>query len=245
MDWTIHHKATTISTNADARDGMPGEVYVADFQSAGRGRLDHKWIAPPGVNLMFSVVLDVAGHAPDEISTLPLVAGLAVVNSLKPLMADAHARLSLKWPNDVLADGRKLAGILCERVNDRVVAGIGLNVNQRSFASELADRATSMSAVCGHDFDKDSVLAAVLAELGRQHAAWHERGFAAMHSSFAEFDHLAGRIVSVMQTDSDPEPVSGLCGGIQNDGTLLVGSTRIYAGEAHVSAGCFSRPSPT
>ena len=67
MDWTIHHKATTISTNADARDGMPGEVYVADFQSAGRGRLDHKWIAPPGVNLMFSVMLDVAGHAPDEI----------------------------------------------------------------------------------------------------------------------------------------------------------------------------------
>ena len=235
MKWKIHRKATTMSTNADAHDGEPGDVHVADFQHAGRGRLDHKWIAPPGVNLLFSAVFDVSGRAPEEIATFPLVAGLAAVKALRPMTADAHVPLMLKWPNDVLAGGCKLAGILCERVNDRVIAGMGVNVNQKSFVPELLDGATSLSLIAGRDFDRKAVLDAILAELGRHYAIWREKGFASLHPDFAAFDYLAGRTVSVKQTDSDPEPVTGFCGGIQPDGTLLVNSTRICAGEAHVS----------
>ena len=69
MDWRIHRKDTTASTNLDARFGLHGDVYLADFQTAGRGRLDHRWIAPAGVNLTFSAVMDVSGRPPDEIAT--------------------------------------------------------------------------------------------------------------------------------------------------------------------------------
>ncbi len=233
-DWRIHWKEETGSTNADARTGRPGEAFVADFQSAGRGRLDHRWLAPAGVNLMFSAVLDVTGREPAEVATLPLVVGLATVRALQPLLA--QARLTLKWPNDVLAGERKLAGILCERSDDKVVAGVGVNVNQTSFAPEIADRATSLALLAGKSVDRHAVLDAILAELGAFHVRWREAGFAAIHPEFTAIDHLSGRIVSVLQTDSDPMPVTGLCGGIQPDGTLLVGSTRIYAGEAHVKA---------
>lgn len=232
--WRIVWKNETGSTNADARAGSSGDVHVADFQTAGRGRLDHRWLAPAGVNLMFSAVLDVAGHEPSEIATLPLVAGLAVVRTLQPLLEKSCAKLTLKWPNDVLADGRKLAGILCELCDDRVVAGVGINVNQTSFAPEIADRATSLALLTGNVFERHEVLDKMLAELGRLHARWSETGFAAIHPELAAIDHLSGQMVSILQTDTDPTPVTGLCGGIQQDGTLLVGATRIYAGEAHV-----------
>ena len=209
-------------------------MHVADFQTAGRGRLDHRWLAPAGVNLMFSAVLDVAGHEPSDIATLPLVVGLAVVRTLQPLLEKSRAKLTLKWPNDVLADGRKIAGILCELCDYRVVAGVGVNVNQTSFAPEITDRATSLALLSGKTFDRHEVLDMMLAELGRLHALWSKKGFAAIHPELTAIDHLSGQMVSVLQTDSDPMPVTGLCGGIQPDGTLLVGNTRIYAGEAHV-----------
>ena len=78
-NWRIHHKAETASTNLDARTGRHGDVFTADYQTAGRGRLDHKWLSPPGANLMMSVVLSVDGLAPEQVATLPLVVGLAVI----------------------------------------------------------------------------------------------------------------------------------------------------------------------
>ena len=229
--WTVHRKAVTGSTNADARAGRPGDVFTADFQTAGRGRLDHLWLAPAGVNLTFSAVLDAAALPPAEVATLPLVAGLAVVEAVRPL---GVAAVSLKWPNDVLAGGRKLAGILCERNGDGVIVGIGLNVNQTAFAPELAARATSLALETGRRFDRTAVLAATLDRLAVLHGRWAAQGFAALHPAFAAVDHLAGRRVTVRQTDDDARPATGLCGGIQADGSLLVGGTRIYAGEAHV-----------
>ncbi len=235
-EWRTYWKSATESTNVDARGGRPGDVFVADFQTAGRGRLDHRWLAPPGVNLMFSAVLDVAGREPAEVAMLPLAVGLAVAQALAALPAwqAVPPRLSIKWPNDVLADGRKLAGILCERNGDAVIAGIGLNVNQTEFAPELVARAVSLAQLAGRPFDRAAVLEAVLKSLAAIHARWRAEGFAALHAELAALDHLAGREVSILQTDADAAPVTGLCGGIQSDGSLLVGDTRLYAGEAHV-----------
>lgn len=234
--WRTYWKSATESTNADARDGRPGDVFAADFQTAGRGRLDHRWLAPPGVNLMFSAVLDVAGREPAEVATLPLAVGLAVAQALASLPAwqASPPRLSIKWPNDVLADGRKLAGILCERNGDAVIAGVGLNVNQIEFAPELCARAVSLAQLAGRPFDRAAVLETVLKSLAAVHARWRADGFAALHAELAAMDHLAGREVSILQTDTDAAPVTGLCGGIQSDGSLQVGAVRIYAGEAHV-----------
>ena len=169
MTWTIHHKAVTASTNLDARAGRPGDVFTADFQTAGRGRLDHKWLSAAGENLMLSAVLDVADIPPDQVATLPLAVGLAVLRGLSPFLRGPSAA-ALKWPNDVLVGGRKIAGILCERHGELVIAGLGVNVRQRTFAKEIEDRATSL-AVLGPvprvAEVRDAVLTALPAEWKR------------------------------------------------------------------------------
>ena len=229
----IFRKDVTVSTNQDARLGRPGDVFVAEFQTAGRGRLDHKWQSPKGTNLTFSVVLDVGGAAPAEVATLPLVVGLSVVDAAKTLLGEVR-KVSLKWPNDVFVEGRKVCGILCERNGDSVIAGIGVNVNQADFPSEIARRATSLSLEAGHPLDREEVLSTILAALATRHAQWVGGGFAALHPDFAAIDFLRGRTISVYQTDTDPEPLVGLCDGIQADGTLRVGGVSVFAGEAHI-----------
>lgn len=241
--WQIHQKAETASTNLDARAGGHGDVFVADFQTAGRGRLDHKWLSPPGANLMMSAVLSVAGLSCEAVSTFPLVVGLAVVRAVRGLLpAEVVRTVLLKWPNDVLVGGRKVAGILCERDGDRVIVGIGVNVKQREFPQEIAKKAISLGSVPGFPVGPvpsssgpvPLVRDAVLAALGDSYADWRERGFAAVYPQVCAVDFLRGQALAVRQTDEDAQPVRGICRGIQSDGSLLVGDVRVYAGEAHV-----------
>jgi len=89
--------------------------------------------------------------------------------------------------------------------------------------------------IVGSPFDRDDVLNCVVAEIGDMHSRWLRGGFAALRGELAAFDCLKGREVSVLATDGDAAPVKGLCGGVQEDGSLLVGEMRVYAGEAHVS----------
>ena len=240
MDFAIHHKRVTASTNADTRAGSHGDVFTADEQTAGRGRLDHRWLSPPGQNLTLSAVIDVSGLSPSEVATLPLVVGLAAATAVDCLIGPREALsrgklpVLVKWPNDVLVDGRKIAGILCERHGDNVIAGVGINVNQKVFAPEIALRATSLCQIDGTERPLEMVRRAFLKTLAPFYDNWRQNGFAAIHPLVAVCDALKGKQVSVLQTDADPTPVSGLCGGIQPDGTLLVGDTPVFAGEAHV-----------
>lgn len=237
---TVHRLDETVSTNIDARAGKPGDVYIAEFQSAGRGRLDHVWHAAKGENLTFSAVLSTDGRDVSEVVTLPLVIGLAVARAVKSLAVVPQAEIAVKWPNDVLAGGRKLAGTLCERHGENIIAGIGLNVNQTSFPPEISVRATSLALLAGRPLDREAVFTAVLEEIGTCHRRWSREGFAALHGELSVYDALKGRKVSVFQTDSDTEPVTGICDGILVDGTLSVGGKAVYAGEAHVAdVGCF------
>lgn len=239
--WRVHHKAETVSTNLDARAGRHRDVFTADYQTAGRGRLDHKWLSPPGVNLMMSVVLSVEGLAPGQVATLPLVAGLAVAKAVRKFVAgemDVRREtedVKLKWPNDVLVDGKKIAGILCERDGDNVIVGIGVNVGQTEFDGEIADRATSLALSNGRDArSPDDLRVAVLGELDKCYSCWRSGGFAAVYPEIAAIDLLRGRTVSVRQNDDDSAPVTGVSGGVMDDGSLDVGGVRVYAGEAHV-----------
>lgn len=225
--WRIHHRDETVSTNLDARTGGHGDVFTADYQSAGRGRLDHKWLAPKGADLLMSVVLDVSSLDPERVATLPLVVGLAVARALDG---------AIKWPNDVFIDGRKAAGILCERKDDVVIAGIGVNVLKREWPAELVGRAIALEERGGRTPSVGGVRSAVLRELQRAYGRWRRGGFAAVYGEIAARDLLKGRKVSVVQTDDDASPVSGYCDGIASDGTLSVGGAKIYAGEAHVKS---------
>nr|MDT0664889.1 biotin--[acetyl-CoA-carboxylase] ligase [Micromonospora sp. DSM 115978] len=148
--WQVQVVAETGSTNSDlaaaARSGAPaGSVLVAEQQTAGRGRLDRRWVAPPGTGLTFSVLLrpDVPAGS---LSWLPMVVGAALV---EPLRTQFGLAAVLKWPNDVLVEERKLAGVLVEVVpapgqRSAVVVGIGLNV--AAGRDELPPGATSVSA---------------------------------------------------------------------------------------------------
>ena len=233
MKWRIHHKPRTGSTNIDARNGIPGDVFTADFQTAGRGRLDHKWLSPTGANLAMSVVLPVVGLTPEHVATLPLVAGLAVVRAISHIAPSSTPML--KWPNDVLIDGRKVCGILCERNGDCVIVGIGINVKIQKFPAEIADCATSLHAAarCSGG-GVDDVRDAVLEKIGELFDGWKTGGFAALWPEITKLDFLKGRMISVIQTDTDDAPSSGVCGGIRSDGSLDVGGFAVYAGEAHV-----------
>ncbi len=166
----------TASTNADVRgaaDGGAGEglVLVAEEQTSGRGRLDRSWSAPARSGLTFSVLL-----RPDEVAAarwtwLPLLTGVAVARAVRRI---GEVDATLKWPNDVLVDGRKLAGILVERSGGAAVVGVGLNVSMRE--EELpVPTATSMALVGATSTDRDPILRAVLRELADWYAAW--RGY--------------------------------------------------------------------
>lgn len=230
IKWRIHHLPETVSTNRDALAGGHGDVYTADFQSSGRGRLGHRWISPPKVNLLMSVVLSVDGMRADEVCTLPLVMGLAVANGIADVVCGAR-KLSpmLKWPNDVLIDGRKTAGILCERHGDKVIVGVGVNVRAQRFSPEI-------SALAGFlgDIKVDAVRDAVLERIGELYGKWMEKGFAALYPEIVAADWLKGRMVSVCQTDDDAEPITGKSSGIAPDGSLEVAGRWVFAGEAHV-----------
>ena len=241
-DWRIHHKAETASTNVDARAGRHGDVFTADYQTAGRGRLDHKWLSPPKTNLLMSVVLSVEGLAPEHVATLPLVIGLAVVGAVgsdvlgRPLRAARRSvpTVQLKWPNDVLIEGRKIAGILCERNGDNVIAGIGVNVGQTEFDKEIAERATSLVLHVPQVPPVLEVRDTLLRELDKWYGIWRAVGFAAVYPEIAAIDFLKGREIAVRQTDDDSAPIAGISNGIMPDGSLDVGGVKVYAGEAHV-----------
>ena len=254
-DFEIVALGTVDSTNRVAAErGRPWQVFTAEYQTAGRGRLDHRWLAPPGVNLAMSVVLPVGDRTLEETATLPLTIGYAVLDALRGLSPSVFGglspdsgglsprpRLTLKWPNDILIDGLKVAGILCERHGDNVIAGIGVNVKAREFPSEIANTATylekhwgTVPKTAGTVPMVAEVRDAILEKIGE----WFERtrtgGFAAVYGELVKVDQLRGQSLAVRQTDDDREPIRGVCGGILPDGSLDVGGRKVYAGEAHV-----------
>ena len=158
------------STNACAKTlaetGTPvGTVVVADFQTAGRGRLGRTWKSDPGANLLFSLVLR-PSLKKESAGILTFFSAVFIARGLERITGTG---LECKWPNDILLNGKKCCGILLENsfLQDRFdysVIGIGINVNQASFGDDLADRATSLFKELGHTFDRTSVLLELLRE---------------------------------------------------------------------------------
>jgi BirA family transcriptional regulator, biotin operon repressor / biotin---[acetyl-CoA-carboxylase] ligase len=172
----VHHYYRVGSTNTVAMDaaagGAPeGNVFLAEQQTAGRGRGSNKWHSAESTGIYCSVILRPA-VPPSDVLVLSLAAGLAVQSAIQDI--DPHVLSDLKWPNDVLIVGKKFCGVLTEMSAEatrvrHIVVGIGINVNQNSFPSELAQSATSLRLTTGTAWSRVEVCAALLKSLDREY----------------------------------------------------------------------------
>jgi BirA family transcriptional regulator, biotin operon repressor / biotin---[acetyl-CoA-carboxylase] ligase len=242
---------TSPSTNADlaelaASSDEDGVVRIAEHQTAGRGRLDRTWTAPPRSGLTMSVLIRPGGREPVPAARwpwIPLLAGLAVAATLR---RDADVAAVLKWPNDVLIEDRKVAGLLVERVDagargrgigstrTAAVIGIGLNVSLR--ADELpVPTATSLVLAGASSTDRSLLARGVLRSLSGLLSDWYRHGGdprQGLQTAYVEACDTLGRQVRVEQADGTA--VVGEAVSVDDSGRLLV---RTDAGQKAVGAG--------
>jgi BirA family biotin operon repressor/biotin-[acetyl-CoA-carboxylase] ligase len=175
-------------------DHAEGAAAVCDVQSGGRGRLGRTWIAPPGTAVLCSVVLE----PPPERSVpeLSLVGGVAVAETVE---AATQLAAQIKWPNDVLVNRRKVAGVLAEASEGRVVLGMGLNINQSR--DELPPDATvapgSLLTIDGVRRERAPILADLLLRLERAYDHWRDGGLDAIYDDLGPRDFLRNRRIAI------------------------------------------------
>jgi len=222
----LHWFPTLRSTNDHAAEmRRRGDLYapavvLAGRQTAGRGRGAHVWWSGPGC-ITATFVLPIGEQVQPH--QLPLIAGIAVRNAAAELTENDG--IQLKWPNDLLYGGRKLAGLLCERVENADLVGLGLNVNldPTSAPKPLRDRVTSLSQVAGKSLDMTDVLSTVAAHLHRTIQRQSDQPFALLLREYDRYHALVGKTVSVLD-GSDSVAVSGKCEGLDDMGRLLLRS---------------------
>lgn len=227
--------AETGSTNADLLAAIrageflrEGDWLVADRQVAGRGRQGREWFDGAG-NFMGSTVVRPGRHDPPA-PTLALLAGLALYETVAPLIADP-AKLALKWPNDLLVGRAKLAGILLEREGDAVIVGIGVNL---AAAPQVAGRETIALSAIGPTPDRDSFAEALGAAFDRELERWRTVGVAPLLRRWQAVSQAPGTALTVHEPGGSI--VKGTFAGLAGDGSLLLrledGATRpIHAGD--------------
>lgn len=202
-------------------------VVTAETQTAGRGRRGRTWHDEPGDSVLVSIVVR-PQLAPRDLPKLSLAAAVAVAEAVA---AATGLTPRLKWPNDVMVNGRKLAGILLEsRVVDApvVVVGIGLNLRQRRFPGALATTATSVFLEGGYAVEPEILLEALLGRFDTWRAHLEGEGFGPVRERWLELAETVGRAVTAGE-------YSGVAVDLDDDGALVVrhgpGTSRVVAGE--------------
>jgi len=223
----FHYFTELDSSNIYARQlaengACEGEIVIAEAQTQGRGRLGRRWQSPPFANLYISLILRpklAPVHAP-QITLMAAVALAETVASFIPQSA------TIKWPNDILVDGKKLAGILTEASCDPdrvhyVILGIGVNLNYRLGAMplEIRERATSVAELTGKPVRRESFLRRLIHDLDRCYGELEETGFALLARRWEAYFGLRGKQVRVELLD---QIVTGRAIGIDQDGALLI-----------------------
>lgn len=236
--WRLVEFSSIDSTNAEvlrlAEAGeQEGLAVRADQQSAGRGRRSRTWVSPAG-NLYLSVLIDVplkqAGQAGFAIS-------LAVFDAIGEILGQRAPQLSCKWPNDLLLDGDKVAGLLLEAVpkRDQVVAGIGVNL----VSTRVADAVYPIGSLAAFDLDARELACQLCLSLERWLRAWRTNGFTPLRISWLARAHGIGeRIVVRLPRDT----YEGVFKGLSEDGSLLLdqgarGVRTVAAGDVFFGAG--------
>lgn len=219
----LTYSAVTGSTNDDAlfaaRAGAPhGAVFVADQQTAGRGRRGNVWLAAPGESLLFSVLLRPKLELA-QTSALTLAIGLAVRDAIRPLIASEP---KLKWPNDLYVLDKKLSGVLLESqlqgdTLQAVVVGVGLNLSTRVFPDAIAEKATSLALLGAEGIEPELVLHTLLRAIDARVTAYEREGMPGIWEELNRADALSERRVRV-------ETQTGVARGIDQQGRLQLQS---------------------
>jgi len=232
--------STSDVAHARLREGAPpGCVVVCETQTAGRGRRGRSWLSAPGDSLTFSLLWRFPAGAQPPVG-LSLVVGVAVARALEDLGA---AGIGLKWPNDILADGAKLGGILIETVTEGgrhgVVIGIGLNVRlPREIAAAVDVRAGALDGAMARAPSRNLLLARLLMSLADVLDEYERTGFAGFAGEWQARHAHAGRLVRILADGA--ETIEGRAVGVDADGALLLetasGVRRIVSGDVSLRA---------
>ena len=225
--WEAHYYPTLDSTQTRAgeifrREGRGGIFVATNFQGTGRGREGRPWTAPRGQALLFSFIL-LPGHADLEIHLLTITTALAVCNALRLHLALAP---EVKWPNDVLLNGKKVCGILTEMVKSDtkepgVIVGVGLNVNQRAkdFSSPLTETATSLRLVKGRLIPRIPLLGAIMRSFEEYYFLYQKGERGEIIRGWKRDSAMLGRRVSLR---SGRREVQGTVIDLEDNGALIL-----------------------
>lgn len=208
---------TRLADRAKSDPDLPsGTIWAARMQTAGRGRLDRRWISARGQNLMFSVYYRTTAKLP-QLPSLTMAASIAIDELLHSYQIKSH----LKWPNDVQVNGRKIAGLLSERAGENgVVIGVGLNVNMPAADAALIDQpATSMLIETGNTVAVEDVLRALLTHLPSWLQEWEVCGFAGLRDRWLQGYAGIGAPLTVRDGE---HRLSGTLSGFGENGELLL-----------------------
>lgn len=238
----IHHLDTPLyvsSTNDEvakylAKNNQSGVVCIAEWQAAGRGRRGREWLSPPAGNFYGSVGW-IFKDGFSAIEGLSLAVGVAIIKALQSVGAD---NLQLKWPNDILHNGQKLAGILIEMTGEvggacQVVIGVGVNLQlPEAIKEQIMQPVTDLYCVCDRAVDRQQVTAAIISELITLLVDYHKTGFLAWQQDWIAYDAFKNQAVTILGLQ---EPLHGIARGVDERGNLLLdtemGLIQIYGGE--------------
>lgn len=205
---------TTLQELVDRTPDLPsGTVIAAREQTGGRGRLDRVWVSGKNEDLTFSLFL----RAVTEPHRLPS-ASMAAAVAAADLLESEGIQASLKWPNDVLVNGKKICGILSEAVSGGIIIGIGLNVNMNTTA-HIDQPATSMRLESGKHYDREQLLPALLEKLVPHLAAWEKHGFPGIRKNWEARVSNLGLPIRLRDGNQDR---TGVLAGFGEDGELLL-----------------------
>ncbi|WP_303904156.1 bifunctional biotin--[acetyl-CoA-carboxylase] ligase/biotin operon repressor BirA [Thiohalomonas denitrificans] len=235
LDLKFAVDSTSAYLGRRASEYTSGHVCLTEYQTAGRGRRGRPWVSPFGSNLYLSLLWRFQGAG--QLGGLSLVVAVAVIEALERIGA---ARLLLKWPNDVLYEGRKLAGILIEVAGEatgecQVIVGVGVNMGMPSLEGDQIDQPWADLTETGARLDRNHTAGAIIASLVRGLERFERYGLAPFLNAWRVRDALYGQPVTVQFADSE---LVGIGRGIDEVGQFLVehgeGTERLSYGEVSI-----------
>ncbi len=225
---TLKNLPQTDSTNEEIRRNLTlpeGTVVVSDFQTHGRGRQGRTWHSEPGSGLYLSTLLK--PHLPPEsLHFITLMAGVATVSAIQQHGAK---QAKLKWPNDILFNGKKLSGILCEHIPGKaVIVGIGINMNQTQFPKDIQDIATSMKMETGNIINRADLILSLLEYLDYGYEDYLQGNKESLLQKWISNTDMFGKTVTVHQKGAS---MTGTAIGLDSEGRLILQTSD---GETHI-----------